>query len=194
MLDTLIYWDESLFFFIHKNWQADWLDSLMPLWRNKYFWIPVYIFITVFLTINYKKRGLLILFFAVLTIALSDTLSSKIFKPLVNRVRPCNVVEWESYIHQIVPCGGGKSFPSSHSTNHFALSTFLILLLGGRSKLIIGLLAFWAISIGFGQIYVGLHYPSDVFCGAILGIGIGSLIGSICKKRIYFVEENWSFK
>ena len=75
-----------------------------------------------------------------------------------------------------VHCGGGYSFTSSHATNHFALATFLVIILGPFFKWIRIPIFLWAASIAFGQVYVGVHYPLDVLAGSIVGILLGILM------------------
>ena len=112
--------------------------------------------------------------FAVAAVGTADFTSSKIVKPLVERVRPCNDTNLPFGVRELVKCGGGYSFTSSHATNHFAIATFLSLILGFlRKKWITWTLLAWAASIAYGQVYVGVHYPLDVIAGAALGSLIG---------------------
>ena len=77
-----------------------------------------------------------------------------------------------------VKCGGGYSYTSSHATNHFALAFFLIYTLGVQFRWIKWVLIFWASSIAYGQVYVGVHYPFDVISGATIGGIIGILVAT----------------
>ena len=50
---------------------------------------------------------------------------------------------------------------------------------------------FWAAAIAYAQVYVGVHYPLDVFCGALLGLAFGITTGTIFNKRFGFaIFEN----
>lgn len=190
-MEELLQFDQNLFFLINSRWTTDWLDALLPLWRNKLFWLPFYLFLISFLLINFKKKGLLILLFGVLSIAFSDTVSSKIIKKNVQRIRPCNDPLMDNFVDLKVKCGGGYSFTSSHATNHFTLAFFLILTLGKQFKWIRWILFFWAGSIAYGQVYVGVHYPLDVFVGALLGIIVGSLVSYFFHKienRVFKIQ------
>ncbi len=91
----------------------------------------------------------------------------------MQRLRPCKVLEPSKDMHLLVPCGNGFSFPSSHATNHFAIATFLLLILGKIFRWIKIPLILWAGSISFAQVYVGVHYPLDVATGALLGVLVG---------------------
>lgn len=189
-MSELLQFDQYLFYLINSVWTTDWLDALMPVWRNKFFWLPFYIFLISFLLINFGKKGGFLLLFALGTIAVSDTLSSQVVKKNVQRVRPCNDPQMSEVVDLKVKCGGGYSYTSSHATNHFALAFFLIFTLGIRFPWIKLVLIFWAGSISYGQVYVGVHYPLDVISGGMLGSVIGILMatfyGSFREKRLEF--------
>lgn len=74
------------------------------------------------------------------------------------------------------------SFPSTHTTVAFA-SAYILSRFLPRHTLLLFFLAF---CVGFSRIYVGAHYPSDVFCGAVLGWGIGFFVwrGTMVLKLI----------
>jgi len=188
MIDLLQY-DQFLFQLINSEWTNNWLNVLMPLLRNKYFWLPLYFFLVSFSLVNYGKKGLYFLFFAILTIIISDTMSSKVIKNTIKRVRPCNDILIKDTVELRVHCGGGYSFTSSHATNHFALAFFLIFTIGNLKKWFKWVFILWASSIAYAQVYVGVHYPLDVIVGSLLGIFIGTFVAtfysSFTKFRIY---------
>lgn len=172
-MEALIQWDMALFEAINNGWQNPLFDAILPFWRNKYVWIPAYLFLISFLIINFGKKGLFIVFAAVLTIAIADTLSSAVLKKSIQRMRPCKTEQMKDQLHLLVRCGSGYSFPSSHATNHFALALFLIGVGGTRFSKIKLPLLFWAATIALAQVYVGVHFPLDVLGGTLLGCIIG---------------------
>ncbi len=172
-MTELLHFDENLFHLINSGCQNQFFDWLMPLLRNKYIWIPLYVFIGSFLVLNFKRKGLYICLAVALTIGVSDVTSSQLLKKNVQRLRPCKTLEANKDLHLLVPCGGGFSFPSSHAANHFAIATLLVLLLGRFFRWVKVPLAIWAFSIAFAQVYVGVHYPIDVAAGAMLGVFFG---------------------
>ncbi len=143
-------------------------DAVAPLWRDKFFWIPLYVFTAAFLLINFERKGFLALLFICATVGLTDTVASKIIKPLVHRARPCRHAAERNY-KQIVECGHGYSFPSAHAANHFAMAFIVSFIFRKRKNIWKYLLFLWAASIALAQVYVGVHYPLDIFCGAVLG-------------------------
>lgn len=182
MMQELLQFDTELFLKIHRGLSNGFFDWLMPLLRNRFFWSPLYLFIVIFCIKQYKKTGLYIIGGVLLTFALGDMISSRIIKPNVNRTRPCNEVRLANQIIHRVPCGSGKSFPSSHATNHFGIAVFLIGVFYRKWRPILPIGILWAASISFAQIYVGVHYPVDVFCGMLLGTSLGLLTTFIYHK------------
>ncbi len=169
----MLQFDENLFYLVNSGCQNQFFDWLMPLLRNKYIWLPLYVFIASFLLINFKQKGLYLCLAFVLAAGIADGTSSHLIKKNVQRLRPCKVLEPRKDMHLLVPCGSGFSFPSSHATNHFAIATYLFLIFGKFFRWIKIPLVLWASSIAFAQVYVGVHYPLDVIIGALLGFLIG---------------------
>lgn len=183
MFEQLIHYDQEVFLFINKVISNSVFDWLMPLLRNPYTWAPLYLFLIIFIIRNYKKQGMVMLLFLIVTCTVSDFTSSTIIKKEVMRIRPCNDVDFKEHVKIRVRCGSGFSFPSSHATNHFAIGVFLLTIFRKRWKPIIWLSIGWAASISFAQVYVGVHYPIDIITGTI----IGSIIGfTIASMYLYF--------
>ena len=179
MLEQIIQFDQNLFFGINQGLSNSFFDWLMPALRNRYFWTPLYLFVIIFLARNYGKKGWLILLFAIITFGITDYFSSSIIKPSVERLRPCNDPELKNEVNNLIACGTGYSFPSSHAANNFGLAIFLILIFYHKWKLILPIGIFWAFSISFAQIYVGVHFPLDILFGALLGSIIGYVVGTL---------------
>jgi undecaprenyl-diphosphatase len=127
--------------------------------------------------VNFKRRSVLLILFVILNVFVSDQVSSHIIKPIIKRARPCN--DTTVTVRQLVNCSSGYSFPSSHASNHFAFAIFLLISMKTRRSLIWLLLIGWAFSISYSQIYVGVHYPSDIAGGIILGCLSGWFVGKL---------------
>ncbi|GAB3934061.1 phosphatase PAP2 family protein [Mucilaginibacter myungsuensis] len=185
MPEFLLHLDRELFYFFNHTLSNSFFDLVMPYLRKPAFWIPVYAFILIFCISQYKKRGIILILLLIATFALSDFGSASIIKPLVKRVRPCNdPVLATTIVHvESVNCGTGFSFPSSHASNHFAISVFLICVFARLWRWIWLWAILWATSVCLAQMYVGVHYPIDILAGAIYGTIVGYLFGAVLVKK-----------
>ncbi len=191
MLETLTQLDMDLFRVINQGMGNSFLDFLMPILRNKYTWLPLYVFIIGFSLINLKWKGAWLIFCLIVAVGVGDTLSSKLIKKTVKRPRPCRTEQIMDTLELRISCGSGYSFTSSHATNHFALGVFLFFAFGsimGRYK---WLLILWAALISIAQVYVGVHYPSDIIGGGLLGTLIGYAFGKyyLIKAHQWFDHD-----
>ncbi len=181
-MTSFLQFDYALFYQINGEWTSGLLDALLPYWREKAFWIPLYVVLAGALVYRYRGQALYLLLLIGITITLSDQISSSVIKPAVGRLRPCREAALVEPARQLVTCGGGFSFPSSHAANHFALSVLLLLTWArtwGRWR---WLLLLWATSVAYAQVYVGVHYPIDVTGGAILGTLIGWGMAALYRR------------
>jgi undecaprenyl-diphosphatase len=184
-LQWLEQWDTYLFLKINTVWTNPVLDSIYPWWRDANAWIPLYLFLLVFVLLNFKKKALPWILFAVLTLVLTDQLNSTYIKSWVGRLRPCSDPNFMGHVRLLLNnCSGGFSFPSSHAVNHFGFAMFVFLTLRPIFKKWGYLLFLWAGSIVYGQVYVGVHYPVDVVCGSLLGCLLGYIMATIFNKKI----------
>ena len=181
-MDFLIAIDHYLFGLINGQWTNGLFDFLLPLWRTKTTWIPLYAILLFFIIKQEGKKTFWILVVIAITILIADQMSSEIIKKTVMRLRPCREPLLDN-ANVLVHCGGGYSFTSSHATNHFALAMQLFLLFRKSWKpLYFNLLWLWAALIAYAQVYVGVHYPLDVVAGALLGMSIAYLVALAAKK------------
>jgi len=104
----------------------------------------------------------------VLAVGVANLVSAELLKPLVNRPRPCHV---RADLALPDGCGPGKSFPSAHAANGFALA----LAAGGTFPHGYLVLVPLAAAVAVSRVMLGVHYPSDVLAGAALGAALGAL-------------------
>lgn len=184
MIETLINIDQQLFIIIHNDLANSFFDGLMPIIRNANTWIPLYAGFIYFIFKKYKIHGLYIFAATLLIVALTDQFSAGFMKPNFERLRPCHEPILAEYIRGLIDCGGQYGFISSHATNHFGLAVILSWFFKESYNLRYSSWLFytWASLISFAQVYVGKHYPGDVFIGALSGIFIGWFILSLLQK------------
>lgn len=165
-------------------------------WLNDFMWnvtgiLPWMLFYVSILWLVFKNNkvemSLSIVVFVALTVLLADQISATLIKPLVGRLRPTHEPSLVGQI-QIVRgyVGGLYSFPSSHAANTFAVATFLSLLVHYWRMTMLCFL--WAVMCSYSRVYLGVHYPSDILCGAVLGVLTGALTYYLyrltAKKRL----------
>lgn len=157
--------DKALFFFINRSLSNPVLDWLMPFLTdlNKQKLAIIIIgLLWIWLMIKGGRTGRTAGILLVLTIVVSDQVSSSLLKNVVCRLRPCSVLQG---VRVLVDCGSGYSFPSSHAVNNFAGATILARY---YRKYAWGWFSF-ATLIALTRPYVGVHYPSDILGGALVG-------------------------
>lgn len=182
--DQLLDWDRHLLTLINNNGSSAFLDIVLPFLRESQFWVPFYLFMILFMIMNFGVKGWWWVLGFVLTAALADIISSQIIKETIMRMRPCRDPELMSeIIFRVNYCPKSSSFTSSHATSHFALSMFIWQTLKRVSKWW-GMIFLWAFAICYTQVYVGVHYPGDVICGGLLGCGIGALMAYMYVRQI----------
>lgn len=167
------------------------MDGVMKIFTTTSVWIPVAAVLLFIVLKNNTPRGSLLTVLAVaLTILACDQISSGLIKPIVARLRPSHD---PSFMHLIDTFNGYRSgsysFTSSHACNSFGIFTIIALIIRNRALSLSLLL--WACINSFSRIYLGVHYPGDILCGAIVGIVIGSiifLIYHIVKKKIDYTS------
>jgi len=180
--------DKAFFVFINQGLQNDWFDLMMPFIRNQFFWAPLYLFMLLFVAVNFEhNRKWWILFFIILPMV-TDYVSSSLIKENFFRLRPCNdleMVKTARFLLNYRP--QSSSFTSSHATSHFALAAFFFYTLKTKMKNWAYLFFIWAFVICFAQVYVGVHYPIDVICGGLLGYFIGKGFSLFFNKKFQLI-------
>jgi len=168
MLEFFYQLDVKFFYFINHTLSNPVFDKIFPFLTDLKNWNLVYIIFFLILIIYGKRIGRISAIATIFLILVSDQVSSHLLKNLFARIRPCNVLD---NVNLLVSCTESFSFPSSHAVNNFAAAVFFSIIFP-RYKV-----WFYTIAtlLAFSRPYVGVHYPSDVIGGAL----IGSLIGYI---------------
>lgn len=170
-MKTIIEWDEWVFLFLnglgHESMDGIWL-ILTEKWTS----IPLYIVLLVLiqLKLGWKRTGLFLVF-AVLMITISDQ-TSNISKDYFQRLRPCDT-ELIDQMRFIAKRCGKFGFFSAHASSTFALAIFIGVLLKPHYRWILPVLISWSLVISYSRIYIGVHYPTDLIVGWLVGLLLG---------------------
>ena len=174
MLELLQKIDVEVLVWINHTFKSDWMDAVMLFCSGKLTWLPWYAILLFFLFKSEPTAKRLIINLVILTccIALADQLASGLLKPLVARLRPCHNDQVNIHLMLIDGvCGGQYGFVSSHAANVFAVFFFFVLKnVFQKMKAMIYVLLVWAIIVSLSRVYLGVHYPGDVLCGALVGV------------------------
>ena len=178
MLESLLNIDGGVLLFIQENIRNTILDSIMvfitTLGDKGYIWIAA----TILLLIPKKTRKVGMM--SAIALLGSLIINNEIIKNLVKRPRPFVTF---TDLQIIIPTPSQYSFPSGHTSSSFAAAAVfyrhLPKKLGIPSVVLAGL-------IGFSRLYVGVHYPTDVLAGVVMGIFLSYLaeflVNSVRKK------------
>lgn len=184
MLDTFKSFDYKLFSKINGEWHNSFFDVFFPFTREALFWVPFYLFLVLFVTINFKKYGWWWTLFFIINVFISDFISSSIIKELVFHLRPCHDPAIADKIRFLVKyCPGSSGFTSSHAVNHFAAAMFIFATLKQKvNSNWLALIFVWAFIPSYAQVYVGVHFPTDIIGGIIVGLMIGYLVAYLFNR------------
>jgi undecaprenyl-diphosphatase len=166
-------------------------DAVMPVATDFAKWRVGVILIWCALVIFGKARGRWAALMLIPVIAASDQLSASVMKPIFKHMRPCellgNVHLWlENGAWITTPAEVARSykdtfsFPSSHATNITASMLFLGLV---YRRWLAPLLAV-ALLVSYSRIYTGVHWPSDVLAGMLVGAAIAALAYVIFERLL----------
>ena len=150
-------------------------------------WIPVALTLLYVIFKNNKpQQAAYILMSIALCVLISDQITSGFCKPFFARFRPTQDPEMMYFVHTVNGYRGGLyGFMSSHAANTFTVATFVSLLVRHWKMTLITFS--WALITTYTRIYLGVHYPGDILCGATVGVLVAFLIyAAFC----YFNRKN----
>lgn len=110
------------------------------------------------------------------TLVVQGAIVDGAMKHVARRERPYKAVE---EARQMGVPWGGYSFPSGHASSCFAAATVLSSAFPAAAPL----LFLFAVTVAYSRVYLGMHYPSDVLTGAVIGILIALAVLRLFRKR-----------
>jgi len=180
MADILYAIDVAIFYAINHGLSTPVLDKFFSIITNVNNWYIAYVILLLISFIKGGKRGKIAAILVIILIVVTDQLGHKVIKEIFQRIRPCNALA-DAFVP--LGCQGTFSFPSNHATNNFA-TAFFFYVLYPKLK--------WALFItaslvAISRVYLGLHYPSDIAGGAIIGSAFGYLfaLGALQLEKYF---------
>lgn len=158
--------DVSLFHWVNPTLSNSFLDVLMPFCSGNAYFVPALVLVCIGLIWRGGVRGRVCVLMIVLAVGLGDGLICNTLKHLIGRPRPFYDV-LDAHVPASIGRTGSGSMPSSHAANWFA-ATMVVFIYYRRS---LRFMLPMALLVSFSRVYNGVHYPSDVLAGAILGAG-----------------------
>ena len=200
MLEQLIHIDTEILLAIN-GWHAPWADQLMWIISAKTTWIPLYLLLIGLLVWRYRQPAptpikwlqkvpacVVMIVVIGLAVGAADFIASGILKDWVARPRPSRVPELEGVLHLVNGYKSGQyGFVSSHAANTMAVALLFSLI--WRNKIATVGLMLWVAANCYSRMYLGVHYPTDILGGLIVGslVAVG---GYWLLGRCRLVERN----
>ncbi|WP_276392792.1 phosphatase PAP2 family protein [Eudoraea chungangensis] len=167
MFKDILIWDKRILIYLNnlgsESYDLFWINT-----TDIASWIPLIISLIVFVFIRYPKKRASIIISAFVILLLFTLGFTDLTKSYFERLRPNNDMDIKPLIRVLVNARG-FSFFSGHASSSFAMTSFAILLFREKNKWVWSLL-FWPIIFAYSRIYVGVHFPSDILVGAVVGI------------------------
>lgn len=198
MLKEAHQFDQWLMLRVNRDWTNAFLDHLLPTVTSFAAWTPLIILIAVIAAWRGGFRIRAFLVCATLAALLSEGLVGGPLKKIIGRVRPNETLS--AVVKRTVPLAHpqmlamfrladvepgydlkpgarGKSFPSSHTVNMFAVAAVALGFLGRRGWIFFGA----AVLVAWSRVYCGVHWPSDVIGSAPLGLLSGWVVTRLAE-------------
>lgn len=169
-MEKLLELDRKLFLELNGSFHTPWLDQFMMFLSSTMAWLPLYLFLVYLLTRMFRKDVWMILLAIALTVLIADQVTSTVMKPFFERLRPTHEPDLRDMVNIVDAYRGGKyGFASSHAANTFGIATLMWLVLIPYRRWL-ALLFLWPLLVGYTRIYLGVHYPSDIVAGYLVGV------------------------
>ena len=177
MIDFLYSLDKAAFYFVNTILANPIFDAVMPPltdWNKSWIGLSIFGVLWLLLVLKGGKKGRVVGAMLVILIIFTDQISSHLLKPLFARPRPCHGMA--DHVRLLVDCGSGFSFPSSHAVNNSGFAFFM----SYHYRRWTWGFAAYAFLMCISRVVVGVHYPS-----AVVG---GALIGAFCAVLLIYVQ------
>src|SRR5215472_3250387 len=183
--------DTALFRFINgslSNWLFDLVMPVLSGAGSAMHWFMLALIVAFASALVYgNARARICAVMLLLTVAIGDGLIVNTIKHAVARPRPCIALP---DVVERLGCTTSGSMPSAHAANWFA-ATMIVYIFYRRKKAVFLPVLFVAAAVSFSRVYNGVHYPSDVLAGAILGGGYAAALAVLLETGWQYAGRFW---
>lgn len=173
-------WDKNLFQFINSHNSPFW-DRVMWVITSAQFGVVFFLILSALVVWYYRKQSWKILLFIAAVTLLADAIGARVLKTSIKRLRPSHDFEYhgDHQVHLLQKkdgtyyYGGKYSCPSNHAINYLTSSLLFFFFLSPkvRRRCLLAIFVFGITLLScYSRIYVGVHYPFDIFCGWLIAL------------------------
>lgn len=164
-------WDTELFLFLHQH-RVEAISPVMVILSSYITWIIIFLAVSYFMIKRDNVWGFRASVFSLLGIGVNSFINH-ILKEIIARPRPTFNEEIKHLVDALGYYETNYSFFSAHSSNSFCFAMFVAFYF--KNVYIRITVILWAILVAYSRIFVGQHYPLDIFIGSIFGMLTGYL-------------------
>ncbi len=157
--------------YIRNPWLDTFFTTITKLGNAGWFWIALGVLLLI--SRKHRKEGMAVL----LSLLIGFMITNVLLKNLIARPRPYTIIEG---LNILISEPSDYSFPSGHTCSSVAAALALLQMSDRKTGIAACILAFL---IAFSRLYVGVHFPSDVIVGAIIGALSAWISVMIIEKR-----------
>ena len=166
-MEQLLLWDQRCFLYLNGLGNSDWDPFFLTVTFTP-IWFPLFLYFFWLAYVSVSRKTLYKMLLTTAIMVVSVALLGMLVKYGVGRPRPHQVLD-SSFAIRALKAIDGPSFFSGHASSSFAIVGLLWLFFKDQ-KPWFWIFFSWPILYSFSRVYIGVHYPLDLLCGAGVGL------------------------